>query len=57
MVLDDWWVGQWEGLNQSPVHVTHHMVEYEKEGGKKEEGGKEEEVAVDSGQILSYEVQ
>ena len=57
MVLDDWWVGQWEGLNQSPVHVTHHMVEYEKEGGKKEEGGKEEEVVVDSGQILSCEVQ
>lgn len=56
MVLDDWWVGQWEGLNQSPVHATHHMVEHEKEGGKKEEGGKEE-VVVDSEQILSCEVQ
>lgn len=56
MVLDDWWVGQWEGLNQSPVHAMHHMVEHEKEGGKKEEGGKEE-VVVDSEQILSCEVQ
>lgn len=57
MVLDDWWVGQWEGLNQSPVHATHHMVEHEKEGGKKEGGKEVVAVVVDSEQILSCEVQ